>query len=50
MLCHWKKIRIVEAEVCPDHVHMLAEIPPKVAVASFMRYRKGKSSLLIYEK
>lgn len=33
MLCHWKKIRIVEAEVCPDHVHMLVEIPPKVAVA-----------------
>ena len=50
MLCHWKKIRIVEAEVCPDHVHILVEIPPKVAVSSFMRHLKGKSSLLIYEK
>ena len=32
-LCEWKKIKIVEAEVCPDHVHMLVEIPPKVSVA-----------------
>lgn len=31
-LCEWKKVRIVEAEVCPDHVHMRLEIPPKVAV------------------
>ena len=29
-LCEWKKIKIVEAEVCPDHVHMLVEIPSKV--------------------
>lgn len=36
--------------MCPDHVHMLLEIPPKVAVSSFMGYLKGKSSLMIYEK
>ena len=34
-LCNWKKIKIIEAEVCPDHVHMLVEIPPKVAVPEF---------------
>lgn len=50
MLCEWKKIKIVEAEVCPDHVHMLLEIPPKISVSSFMGYLKGKSSLMIYEK
>ena len=49
-LCNWKKIKIIEAEVCPDHVHMLLEIPPKVAVSSFMGYLKGKSSLMIFEK
>ncbi len=49
-LCEWKKIKIVEAEVCPDHIHMLVEIPPKVSVSSFMGYLKGKSSLMIYEK
>ena len=50
MLCEWKSIRIIEAEVCPDHIHMLVEIPPKVAVSSFMGYLKGKSSLMIYEQ
>ena len=49
-LCEWKKVKIVEAEVCPDHVHMLLEIPPKVSVSSFMGYLKGKSSLMIYQK
>ena len=49
-LCEWKGIEILEAEVCPDHIHMLVSIPPKVAVSSFMGYLKGKSSVLIYEK
>ena len=50
MLCDWKKIEIVEAEVCKDHVHMFVEIPPKVSVSSFVGYLKGRSSLMIYEK
>lgn len=49
-LCEWKKIKIIQAEVCPDHVHMLVEIPPKVSVSSFVGYLKGKSSMMIYEK
>lgn len=49
-LCEWKGIKIVEAEVCPDHVHMLVEIPPKMSVAGFMGFLKGKSSLLIHER
>ena len=49
-LCEWKGVKIIEAEVCPDHVHMLVEIPPKIAVSSFVGFLKGKSSLLIYPK
>ena len=49
-LCEWKKVKILEAEVCPDHVHMLLEIPPKVSVSSFMGYLKGKSTLMIFER
>ena len=49
-LCEWKKVNIIEAEVCPDHIHMLLEISPKISVSSFMGFLKGKSSLLIYEK
>lgn len=45
-----KKIKIMEAEICPDHIHMLIEIPSKVAVSSFMGYLKGKSSRMIHER
>ena len=31
-LCKWKGVKIIEAEVCPDHIHMLVEIPPKISV------------------
>ena len=36
--------------MCADHVHMLVEIPPKISVASFMGYLKGKSTLRIFDK
>jgi len=49
-LCEWKKVNIVEAEMCKDHVHMLVEIPPKISVSGFVGFLKGKSSLLIYER
>lgn len=34
-LCEYKNVNIIEAEVCPDHVHMLVEIPPKLSVSVF---------------
>ena len=49
-LCEWKGVKIIEAEVCPDHVHMLLEIPPKYSVSGFMGYLKGKSSTMLYEQ
>lgn len=49
-LCDWKGVELMEAEVCPDHVHMLLRIPPKFSVSSVMGYIKGKSSLMIYDK
>lgn len=49
-LCEWKNVRILEAECCADHIHMLVEIPPKMSVSGFMGYLKGKSSLMLYEQ
>jgi putative transposase len=49
-LCEWKQITILEAELCPDHVHMLVEIPPKISVSGFVGFLKGKSSLMIHER
>ena len=50
MLCDRKGIEIIEAEVCPDHVHMLISVPPKMSIAGVMGYIKGKSTLLIFER
>ena len=49
-LCRWKGVELVEAEACPDHIHILVEIPPKFSISNFMGFLKGKSSLMIYEK
>ena len=42
--------RIIEAEACPDHIHMLLSIPPKYSVSQIMGYLKGKSSLMIFDR
>ena len=49
-LCEFKGVEIIEAEACPDHIHMLVKIPPKMSIASFMGYLKGKSTLRIFDK
>jgi len=49
-LCDQKGIEIIEAELCPDHVHMLISIPPKYSVSQIMGYLKGKSSLMIFDR
>ena len=45
-----KGVNIIEAEACPDHIHMLIEIPPKYSVAQIMGFLKGKSSLMIFDR
>ena len=49
-LCRWKGVNLLEAEACPDHIHILVEIPPKFSISNFMGFLKGKSSLMIHEK
>ncbi len=49
-LCRRKGIEIIEAECCPDHIHMLVRIPPKYSVSEIVGYLKGKSSLMIFER
>ena len=49
-LCEYKGVEIIEAEACPDHIHMLVSIPPKYSVAQFMGYLKGKSALMLFDK
>ena len=49
-LCEQKGVEIIEAEACPDHIHMLVNIPPNLSVSQFMGYLKGKSSLMIFDR
>ena len=49
-LCEQKKVEIIEANACNDHIHMLVCIPPSLGVAQFMGYLKGKSSLMIFDR
>ena len=49
-LCEAKGVEIIEAEACPEHIHMLVSIPPHLSVAQFMGYLKGKSSLMIFDR
>ena len=49
-LCKQKYVQIIEAEACPDHIHMLVSIPPHISIAQFMGYLKGKSSLIIFDR
>ena len=49
-LCQQKGVEIIEAEACPDHIHMLVSIPPQYSVSQIMGYLKGKSSLMIFDR
>ena len=49
-LCEYKGVEIIEAEACPDHIHMLISIPPKYSVSQITGYLKGKSSLMIFDR
>ena len=45
-----EECKIIEAEACPDHIHLFVEIPPKLSISGFMGYLKGKSSTMLYEQ
>ena len=45
-----KGVEIIEAELCPDHIHMMLSIPPKYSVSQVMGYLKGKNSLMIFDR
>ena len=49
-LCDEKGVEIIQAEACPDHIHMLVSMPPKYNISSFMGFLKGKSSLMIFDR
>lgn len=49
-LCKERKVELLEAEACPDHIHILVSIPPYLSVAQFMGYLKSESVLMIFDR
>ena len=50
-LCKQKEqVEVLELNVRPDHVHLIASIPPKYAVSEFMGYLKGKLALRLFQQ
>jgi putative transposase len=49
-ICEWKKIEILEMTIMPDHVHMVAIIPPKLAVSEVMGILKGKTAIAVFQQ
>ncbi len=49
-LCEEKKVEIIEANACSDHIHMLVSVPPYLSIAQFVGFLKGKSALMIFDR
>ena len=49
-ICSELKVEILEAEACPDHIHMLVSIPQYMSVAQFVGTLKSKSALMIFDR
>ena len=49
-VCERNEVKIIEANACPDHIHMLVSIPPKMSVSRFMGILKVKTSLMIFDR
>ena len=49
-ICSELKVEILEAEACPDHIHMLVSISPYMSVAQFVGTLKSKSALMIFDR
>lgn len=47
--CKYKGVHIVKGALCPDHVHLFLEIPPKMSVSEFMGYLKGKTAMILHD-
>ena len=40
-LCEWKSVRILEAECCADHIHMLVDCRPQFYISDMIKIMKG---------
>ena len=49
-VCEWKRVEILKITIMADHVHMVAIIPPKLAVAELMGILKRKTAITVFQQ
>ncbi|MHB8244326.1 MAG: IS200/IS605 family transposase [Acidimicrobiales bacterium] len=49
-VCATQRVDVIGLEIMPDHVHLLAEIPPSVVLSRFVQVLKGRSSRLLRQE
>ena len=47
-LCKRKGVKIVEAEMCPDHVHMLVSCKPQTCLSDAIKVLKGNTARWLF--
>ena len=50
LINRFKDVELIEGQACPDHIHMLLEIPPKYSISECMGQLKSKSTLMIFDR
>ena len=50
LINRFKDVELIEGQACPDHIHMLLEIPPKYSISEYMGQLKSKSTLMIFDR
>jgi putative transposase len=49
-ICEWKRVEILEMTIKQDHIHIIAIIPPKLAISELMGILKGKTAIAVFQK
>jgi putative transposase len=49
-VCEWKQVEILEMTMMPDHIHMVAIIPPKLAISELIGILKGKMAIAVFQQ
>ena len=45
-----QKAEVVELNVQPDHVHLIAMVPPKISLSNFVGTVKGRTAIRVFNK
>jgi putative transposase len=45
-----QKAEVLELNIQPDHVHLLAMVPPKVSISGYMGTIKGRTAIRVFNK